>query len=48
MKDLIKKVQNSYMIKEMWTKEEIANIPNLTKKELREICKEIDENNSDS
>ena len=27
--------------------DEIANIPNLTKKELKEICEEIDEINND-
>ena len=47
-KDLIKKVQNSYMIKRMWNADEIANIPNLTKKELKEICEEIDEINNDA
>lgn len=46
-KDLIKKVQNSWLIKEMWNADEIANIPNLTKKELKEICEEIDEINND-
>ena len=43
--DLIKKVQNSYMIKRMWNANEIANIPNLTIKELKEISEEINQNN---
>ena len=45
---LINKVQNSYVIKEMWSESEIKNIPNLSLKHLREISQEIDEVNSDS
>ena len=44
---LINKIQNSYMIKEMWLEAEIKNIPNLSLTHLREISQEIDEVNND-
>tara|TARA_R110001632_G_scaffold196281_1_gene318320 strand:- start:249 stop:590 length:342 start_codon:yes stop_codon:yes gene_type:complete len=40
---LINKVESSWMIKEMWNDDEIMNIPNLSIKDLREICEEIDD-----
>tara|TARA_R110000765_G_scaffold423404_1_gene532255 strand:- start:1149 stop:1490 length:342 start_codon:yes stop_codon:yes gene_type:complete len=40
---LIQKVQINYMINEMWNDDEIMNIPNLSIKDLREICEEIDD-----
>ena len=46
--ELIEKVKNSYLIKEMWLESEIENIPNLSLKDLKEICEEIDENNNDN
>tara|TARA_R100001530_G_scaffold60360_3_gene43625 strand:+ start:1268 stop:1558 length:291 start_codon:yes stop_codon:yes gene_type:complete len=45
---LIYKIQTNYMIKEMWNKDEIQNIPNLSLKDLREVSQEIDEINAEA
>ena len=47
IKFLIHKIENNYMIKEMWNEDEIKLIPTLTRPQLIEISQEIDDYNND-